>query len=491
MFKNLPSFSRTRSFTALSAVAALSLVATAGSPIALAQSATGPGALSAEQSSNSEASSGAIDNADEMSAENSDNSSQSSFGSSRALDPLLEPRGSAQLPDSVGSGDGSAQGGWLGSAITDWQAILNSLSSVQDASSNGSSGEDSSSESSSNEELSSFSEDGALLGSAALGSSLAGSSVDEEGNYSIAKELRSGEDRGVEEEIDHGPEPLLMDQRHIEANLYEVDIWSPENQTIITNLLLLPEDPTPAPSLVLMSGADGGAGGANWASETDYEDFFADKHVNVITPMGGGASMYANWLHDDAYAGRNQWETYLGEEIPKILDKEFDSTERKAIAGLSMSGGPSLNIAGSYPDTFQAAGSFSGFPASSGLLGRALVNSVINGGEGSSTNAYGLSSSDAWQLNDPSYTPSALVGTRVFVGTSLGVPTANELLGDWGGMVGIEVISQYTSNYFTRVAEEAGVEVDRHHQFYGAHTYSLFERQLYAAWESTFAPVLY
>ena len=57
--------------------------------------------------------------------------------------------------------------------------------------------------------------------------------------------------------------------------------------------------------------------------------------------------------------------------------------------------------------------------------------------------------------------------------------------------MGIEVVSQYTSNYFTRVAEEAGVEVDRHHEFYGAHTYSLFERQLYKAWDSTFAPALY
>lgn len=287
-----------------------------------------------------------------------------------------------------------------------------------------------------------------LLGSAALGSSLAGSSVAEEGNYSIAKEMSSDEDRGAEETIDHGSEPFVMDQRHVEGNLWEVDIWSPANQTVVTNLLLRPEDPAPAPSLVLMSGADGGA-------------------------------------------GRQQWQTYLGEEIPRILDSEFNSTDRKAIAGLSMSGGPSLNIAGEYPATFQAAGSFSTFPASSGLLGRFMVNSVISGGEGSSTNAYGLSSSNAWQFNDPSYDPSQLRDTRVFVGTSLGVPSANELLGDWGGLVGIEVVSQYTSNYFTRVAEEAGVEVDRHHEFYGAHTYSLFERQLYKAWDSTFAPALY
>lgn len=432
---------------ARTAVAVSFISALASAPLASAQSGTGPGAYSSEQSSNSETSSNAIDRADEMSAENSDKSSTSSFGSSGALDPLLAPRGSAQLPDSVGSGDGSANAGWLGSAITDTQAL-----------SSGSSNE---------------------------------SPAAEEGNYSITKELSSGEDRGQAESVDHGPEPKLLERRHIEGNLWEVDIWSPANQTVVTNLLLLPEDPAPAPSMVLMSGADGGAGGANWATETDYEEFFADKHVNVITPMGGGASMYANWLHDDAYAGRNQWQTYLGEEIPEILDKEFNSTNRKAIAGLSMSGGPSLNIAGEYPETFQAAGSFSGFPASSGLLGRVLVANVIQGGEGSSTNAFGLSSSDAWQLNDPSYDPSQLENTRVFVGTSLGVPSANELLGDWGGLVGIEVVSQYTSNYFTRVAEAAGVEVDRHHEFYGAHTYSLFERQLYHAWDSTFAPALY
>ncbi len=432
-----PASARLRALCLAAAIASL-LVASWIDP-------AGASAQSAENSSTEgSADSESARTATEGSVAISDGSALSSIGSSRLGDPLVAPRGSAQLPDALGSGDGSSDGQWLGSSVPAFKGL----------SSNG------------------------------AGSSSSGDS------FAMAQ-LSSEEDRGEPSPVDYGPEPRLLDTRPVEGNLVEIDVWSPANHSIVTNLLLrAPQTDTPASTLVLMSGADGGAGGANWHTETDYEEFFADKQVNVVTPIGGGASMYVNWENTNSPAGRNQWATYLGEELPRVVQEEFNGTGQDAIAGLSMSGGPALHIAAENPERFAAAASFSGFPASSGVLGRIVSQGILKGSEGSSVDAFGLSSSDAWQLNDPSYDPAALRTTDVFVGTAYGIPTAEELGGNWTWGLTLEAASQVTSNYFTRAAQARGVHVERFHTTFGAHSYALFERELHAAWDSTLAPAL-
>lgn len=395
-------------------------------------------------------------------AGNSDASSVGSSGSSVISDTLTAPRGSAQM-GAWGSGRGSSDASWLSGLVGSSQAGSSIFDGFRDGSSQ--------------------------MGSSGSSGSSEGSSTTE-GGYAAAKEILAVDDRGQDTGVDHGPEPKLLDIRQVDGNLHEIDVWSPANQTVVTNLWLKPATEDAVPGLILMSGADGGAGGANWATETDYESFFADKPVNVVTPIGGGSTMYANWTNDDAVIGKAQWETYLAKELPAVINSELGGNGQLAIAGLSMSGGPSLHIAGTYPDTFAAAASFSGFPASSGILGRIVVNQVVNGKGGSSLNAFGLSSSDEWQLRDPSYDPGLLAGKKVFVGTAAGIPTAAEVRGNWTWGLTMEVVSQMTSNYFARAATEAGADVHRFNTIYGAHTYALFERQLHAAWESTLGPAL-
>lgn len=446
-------------------------------PRAAAQSATGSAAGSADALEGSSLTREGLDTSSQMSSQSSDSSSLSSVGSSRLPDFAVAPRGSAQLPDSLGSGDSeSSRGAWLTSILGSTAAFsgANRESSAPGSSGSADSGGDSSANSA-----------GDGSGSAPGSGGSAGSS-----DSFANSQLNSPEDRGTDPGVDYGPQPQLLETRHIEGNLYEIDVWSPANGTVITNLLLTPEHQNPRPTLILMSGADGGAGGANWHTATDYESFFADKNVNVVTPIGGGSSMYANWSNPNSPAGKNQWETYLAKELPALVNAEFNGTGRNAIAGLSMSGGPALHIAGNHPETFVAAGSFSGFPATSGIVGRLIVEGVLRGSEGSSVDAFGLSSNDAWQLNDPSYDPALLRGTKVFVGTAYGIPTANELLGDWTWGMGLEFASQVTSNYFTRVARAAGVDVERYHTTFGAHTYELFERELHVAWDKTLGPAL-
>lgn len=299
---------------------------------------------------------------------------------------------------------------------------------------------------------------------------------------------------GTDTGVDYGPSPTLLATRHVAGNSYEIDVWSPANHAVITNLLLLPEggldNTSPRPTFYLLSGADGGANGKNWRDSSDYESFFAGKNVQVVTPIGGGGSMYLNWLADDPTLGRNQWETYICEELPQIMDTQFHGTGRDAIAGLSMSGGPSIHMAGDHPERFHAAASLSGFPANSGQLGRLFTSDLIESKGGDPANALGDQANPAWLSMDPVANLDKLRGIRLFVGTGAGVPTLRDLTGDRYGFMWLEILSQVFSNYFTRQAESAGLAVNRYYTVFGAHNYTNFEREMRVAWEETIAPAL-
>ena len=80
----------------------------------------------------------------------------------------------------------------------------------------------------------------------------------------------------------------LRSMHQIEGDLWELTVWSPSMQREVVNDVLLPSGTAPRPTFYLMMGADGAAGGYSWANSSDYQAFFAGKHVNVVTPKGGG-----------------------------------------------------------------------------------------------------------------------------------------------------------------------------------------------------------
>lgn len=72
-------------------------------------------------------------------------------------------------------------------------------------------------------------------------------------------------------------------------------------RSVTVEVLPAPDGARPAPTLYLLNGVDGGSGiggwsaGSNWFTKTDATEFFADKQVNVVMPVGGGASFYTDW----------------------------------------------------------------------------------------------------------------------------------------------------------------------------------------------------
>ena len=148
-------------------------------------------------------------------------------------------------------------------------------------------------------------------------------------------------------------------------------VYSPSMGKVIHNRVLhMPGTPS-APTFYMLPGLGGAEDGISWYDNTDIPGFFAHKRVNVVMPIGGRGSLFTDWDHDDPVLGRNKWQTYLTRELPPIVDGALRTTRVNAISGVSMSGGPALDLAIQAPHLYRAVASYSGCPGTTGPLGGA------------------------------------------------------------------------------------------------------------------------
>lgn len=225
------------------------------------------------------------------------------------------------------------------------------------------------------------------------------------------------------------------------SRIVSVDTFAPQQQRIVVysaamnrNIPLTVLRPrgtgAPAPVLYLLNGAGGGEDDATWQRKTDYAAFFADKHVNVVTPIGGAFSYYTDWERDDPTVGRNKWQTFLTEELPPLLDAELRTTGANAIAGISMAGTSVLNLAIAAPRLYRAAAAYSGCARTSDPLGQAYIRTVVEDrGRADVTNMWGPLDGPGWRANDPYLNAAKLRGTKVFLTAGTGLPGEYDTLG--------------------------------------------------------------
>ena len=118
-----------------------------------------------------------------------------------------------------------------------------------------------------------------------------------------------------------------------------ISVYSPSMDKDIPVKVLKAAGGGPAPTLYLLDGLRAPDDNNGWLIETDVENFFAGKHVNVVIPFGGGGTFYSDWLRDDPKLGRVKWETFLTKELPPVMASQFGSDGvNNAVAGVSMSG---------------------------------------------------------------------------------------------------------------------------------------------------------
>ncbi|KJV04529.1 alpha/beta hydrolase [Rhodococcus sp. PML026] len=258
-----------------------------------------------------------------------------------------------------------------------------------------------------------------------------------------------------------------------------------------------------SPTLYLLNGAAGGDGGSSWFDQTDIAGFFGDKNVNVVVPRGGAASYYTDWLHDDPVLGRNMWSTFLGRELPPVMDALLDGNGANAVAGISMAGTSVLQLAIAHPSVYRSVAAFSGCARTSDPVGAMYVRSVVEArGGGSTANMWGPQGSADWIANDPYVNAEGLRGMAVYISSGTGAPGEFDVPGgpgigsDYGKLaqqlaVGavIEATTDVCSQQMRKRLQELNIEATYNFRPNGTHSWAYWQQDLHDSW-SVIAPSL-
>ncbi|NLE79924.1 MAG: esterase family protein [Rhodococcus sp.] len=274
-----------------------------------------------------------------------------------------------------------------------------------------------------------------------------------------------------------------------DSRTLRIDVYSPSMGRWIANDVITPAGGGPAPTFYLLTGIGGGTDGISWFNNTDIRDFFDDKHVNVVMPVGGEYSMYTDWIAEDPVLGRNQWQTYLTRELPAAIDSRLGTTGVNAIGGVSMAGSSVLDLAIQAPGTYRAVGSYSGCAQTSGIIGQAMVRSMVElRGGGNAANMWGPIAAPLWRVHDPMLNAERLRGTAVFVSSGNGIPgpiddhnPALVVPQTIGGSV-VEMVTNVCTRAFQVRLATLGIPATFRYLPQGTHSWGLFETELRDSW---------
>lgn len=283
-----------------------------------------------------------------------------------------------------------------------------------------------------------------------------------------------------------------IDDRQLTLQVYSASM----DKNIPLRVITPADDSAPRPTLYLLNGAGGGEDSATWQRKTDIVDFFADKNVNVVTPMQGAFSYYTDWLQDDPELGRNKWTTFLTKEVPSIVDQALGTNGVNSIAGISMAGGSVLSLAESAPDLYKGVAAYSGCAQTSTDPGRAYVKMVVESRGGADvTNMWGEDDNPAWIENDPTVNAEKLRGKQIYVSSGSGLPGPHDRL-DGPGVDGnleiyanqmilgtvIEAATNQCTHALAGKLSELGIPATFDFRPQGTHAWPYWEDDLHKSW---------
>ena len=271
----------------------------------------------------------------------------------------------------------------------------------------------------------------------------------------------------------------ITDVEHVTDRWDKVSVYSPSMDKVIVNdVFKAPR--AAAPTFYLLPGIDGGdnldpgasfaPGAKSWFGMTDIPGFFADKNVNVVSPLGGAFSWYTNWDNDRS----KQYQTYMTRELPPLINAQYKTNGKNAVGGLSSTGGTAVDYAIQAPGLYRGVGSYSGFltPAD----GSQQVSLALVGGGVNAADMWGPPGGPEWVAHDPTKNVAKLKGVAVYVAASTG--------GDGAGGMIEDVVSDSTRQ-FADAAHAAGIPVTYVARPEGSHTWDLFGSEMQESWNTT------
>ncbi|MEU8895083.1 alpha/beta hydrolase family protein [Nocardia sp. NPDC048505] len=197
---------------------------------------------------------------------------------------------------------------------------------------------------------------------------------------------------------------------------------------------------------------------SGWEIETGVPAMLADWNINVVMPVGGMSSFYADWNAPSSFFGlapdagssnsgsgglnvistgpgksyRYEWETFLTRDLRNALsDRLGFNPYRNGVFGLSMGGSAALTLAAYHPDQFSFAGSMSGFlNISAPGMREALRIGMVDAG-GYNVDSMAPPWGPSWLRMDPFVFAPNLVqnGTRLWIAAGSGAPLDGDIRG--------------------------------------------------------------
>ncbi|SDC53664.1 S-formylglutathione hydrolase FrmB [Rhodococcus tukisamuensis] len=242
------------------------------------------------------------------------------------------------------------------------------------------------------------------------------------------------------------------------------------------------------PALYMLDGLRARDDESGWTIETDAASFFADKNVNVILPVGGESSFYADWLAPDK--GKfYQLETFLTKELPPVLENSLRTTDTRGVIGLSMGGTSAMSLTARNPGFFKFAGSFSGYLSTTSLgMPQALRYAMDNAGGYNVDKMWGAPSNPAWAAHDPYVNADKLKGVSLYISSGSGMTGPYDqpsgipgVSTNYAGM-GLEILSRLTSQNFATKLNKLGIPAQVNYRPSGTHSWPYWQFEMHQAW---------
>lgn len=266
------------------------------------------------------------------------------------------------------------------------------------------------------------------------------------------------------------------------------DVWSPAMNRAIP-VQILPAKHGGNGGLYLLDGLRANEVSSGWIQYgTNPQALFFNDNINLVMPVGGEASFYADWQGNNAKLNpftpvTYKWETFLTEELPAYLEGNFGvARDRNSVAGLSMGAVGALNLAARHPGQFRQVLSYSGYPTLTLPGGyAALAGALIAGGNYNVHALYGSFLSPSRYQQDPFLNIKALRNTDVYVSAATGIPFGPELTikpKDVAVGSALEFVAQRSTQLWAAKAHLQGLNFTENYPPTGIHNWWLWGDQL-------------
>ncbi|MBE7161494.1 MAG: mycolyltransferase [Williamsia herbipolensis] len=244
-------------------------------------------------------------------------------------------------------------------------------------------------------------------------------------------------------------------------------------------------NPAQAPTIIFLDGLRATNDVNGWEKETNVP-FLSQRGYNVVMPVGGQSSFYADWNAPSPSAGQTRpyrWNSVLTGSLPAYLDS-LGFSRNRTLVGLSMSAAPAIMLTTTRPDLYTRAVSMSGFPHPTAPGMQTMLRAAaFDSGRYDLNNMWGIFPNLKAFQNDPWLNLPAMAGRHLWVYAAAGIwngpPTNIATFGTGLSGSALEVVSQEQSQTFALAARAAGANVRSSFWPVGIHAWQFWQDEIW------------